>query len=129
MRPLHRDGHFGMSALFPMARVSAEIPTLTFPLIHHRLATLAPPLTFLAHLSGELLIGYVTCSAANSDRTNHYYLLSRFMFPFMLIALFFATISLFLGLLALCTRIGSYLSSLLAWIAWVFQAITASLMT
>ncbi|EED20200.1 actin cortical patch protein Sur7, putative [Talaromyces stipitatus ATCC 10500] len=61
--------------------------------------------------------------------TRHYFLMSRFMFPFMLIALFFATLSLFLGLLALCTRIGSYLSSLLAWIAWVFQVITASLMT
>lgn len=112
-----------------MARVNAELPTLTIPLIHPRLETLAPPLTFLGHLSGELLIGSVTCSAANCDRTHHYYLLSRFMFPFMLIALFFATLSLFLGLLALCTRIGSYLSSVLAWIAWVFQAITASLMT
>jgi hypothetical protein len=112
-----------------MARVNAELPTLTFPLIRHRLATLAPPLTFLAPLSGELLIGSVTCSAANSDRTNHYFLMSRFMFPFMLIALFFATLSLFLGLLALCTRIGSYLSSVLAWIAWVFQVITTSLMT
>jgi hypothetical protein len=51
------------------------------------------------------------------------------MFPFILIALFFAVLSLFLGLLALCTRIGSYLSSLLVWIAWVFQVITTALMT
>lgn len=62
-------------------------------------------------------------------RTNHYWLMSRFMFPFIIIALFFATCSLFLGLVAICTRIGSYMSSLLTWLAWVFQAITASLMT
>ncbi|CRG85692.1 SUR7 family protein FMP45 [Talaromyces islandicus] len=61
--------------------------------------------------------------------TNHYWLLSRFMFPFILIALFFATCSLFLGFVAICTRIGSYLSSLLAWLAWVFQVITTCLMT
>lgn len=61
--------------------------------------------------------------------TRHYYLMSRFMFPFILIALFFASLALFLGLMALCTRIGSYLSSLLVWLAWVFQVITTSLMT
>ncbi|EEA20695.1 actin cortical patch protein Sur7, putative [Talaromyces marneffei ATCC 18224] len=61
--------------------------------------------------------------------TRHYYLLSRFMFPFMLIALFFATLSLFLGVVAPCTRIGSYLSGLLGSIAWVFQVITTTLMT
>lgn len=51
------------------------------------------------------------------------------MFPFMLIALFFATLSLFLGVVAPCTRIGSYLSGLLGSIAWVFQVITTTLMT
>lgn len=63
------------------------------------------------------------------SRTKHYYLMSRFMFPFILIALFFAVLALFLGLMALCTRIGSYLSSLLTWLAWVFQVITTALMT
>ena len=62
-------------------------------------------------------------------RTNHYYLMTRFMFPFVLIGLFFTVLSLFTGLLAMCTRIGSYLSSVLVWIAWVFQVITTCLMT
>ncbi|KAL1975528.1 hypothetical protein VTN31DRAFT_3920 [Thermomyces dupontii] len=61
--------------------------------------------------------------------TNHYWLMSRFMFPFMIIGLFLAVLSLLLGLVAPCTRIGSYMSSLLAWLAWVFQVITSSLMT
>lgn len=51
------------------------------------------------------------------------------MFPFMIIGLFFAVLSLFSGLLALCTRIGSFISGLLAWLALTFQTITTCLMT
>ena len=51
------------------------------------------------------------------------------MFPFIIIGLFFAVLSLFTGLLAMCTRIGSYLSGFLAWLALTFQTITTSLMT
>ena len=61
--------------------------------------------------------------------THHYYYLSRFMFAFYIIALFFATIALFTGLLALCTRLGSYLSGLTVAIAAFFQALAAALMT
>ncbi|KAJ6092546.1 hypothetical protein N7486_007835 [Penicillium sp. IBT 16267x] len=61
--------------------------------------------------------------------TRHYYLTSRFMFPFIIIGLFFAVVSLFTGLLAICTRIGSYISAFLAWIALTFQVITTCLMT
>ncbi|KAH0274784.1 SUR7-domain-containing protein, partial [Aureobasidium melanogenum] len=61
--------------------------------------------------------------------THHYYYLSRFMFAFYLIALFFAALALFTGLLALCTRLGSYLSGLTVAIAVFFQALAASLMT
>ncbi|KAJ5773620.1 hypothetical protein N7457_008516 [Penicillium paradoxum] len=61
--------------------------------------------------------------------TNHYFLTSRFMFPFIIIGLFFAVCSLFTGLLAMCTRIASYLSAFLAWIALTFQVITTCLMT
>ncbi|KAL9126364.1 MAG: hypothetical protein Q9217_004566 [Psora testacea] len=43
--------------------------------------------------------------------TSHYYYLTRFMFAFVLIGLFFAVCSLFLGLLALCSRIGSFLAA------------------
>ncbi|KAE8147542.1 actin cortical patch SUR7/pH-response regulator pali [Aspergillus avenaceus] len=61
--------------------------------------------------------------------TKHYFLTSRFMFPFLIIALFFGVVSLFTGFLAMCTRVGSYLSSLMAWIALIFQIITTCLMT
>ncbi|KAJ9623904.1 Eisosomes component [Taxawa tesnikishii (nom. ined.)] len=61
--------------------------------------------------------------------THKYYYLSRFMFAFFLIALFFAVCALFTGLLALCTRFGSYLSGLNTMLAFFFQALAASLMT
>lgn len=65
----------------------------------------------------------------NGRRTNHYFLTSRFMFPFVVIGLFFAVVSLFSGLLAMCTRIGSYISGFLAWLALTFQVIATCLMT
>jgi hypothetical protein len=61
--------------------------------------------------------------------THHYYYLSRFMFAFYLIALFFAAIAFFTGILALCTRLGSYLSGLTVAVAAFFQALAAALMT
>ncbi|KAJ6152515.1 hypothetical protein N7497_006834 [Penicillium chrysogenum] len=61
--------------------------------------------------------------------TKHYFLTSRFMFPFLIIGLFFAVCSFFTGMLAICTRIASYLSGFLAWIALTFQVITTCLMT
>lgn len=61
--------------------------------------------------------------------TDQYYYMSRFMFAFYLIALFFAVVALFTGLLALCTRLGAYLSGLNTVIAAFFQVITAALMT
>lgn len=51
------------------------------------------------------------------------------MFPFVVIGLFFAVVSLFSGLLAMCTRIGSYISGFLAWLALTFQVIATCLMT
>lgn len=66
---------------------------------------------------------------SNEGRTNHYFLTSRFSFPFFIIALFFGVSSLFTGFLAMCTRIGSYLSSLLAWLALLFETITTCLIT
>ena len=61
--------------------------------------------------------------------THQYYYLTRFMFAFMLIGLVFAAMSLFTGLLALCTRIGSLLSGLVGLVALFFHTLTASLMT
>lgn len=51
------------------------------------------------------------------------------MFPFIIIGLFFAVLSLFTGLLAMCTRIGGYISGFLSWLALTFQVITTCLMT
>lgn len=62
-------------------------------------------------------------------RGSKYYLETRFMFAFVLIGLFFAVCALFLSLLALCSRIGSFLSSALCSVALFFQTLTAALMT
>lgn len=51
------------------------------------------------------------------------------MFAFYLVALFFAAIALFTGVLALCTRFGAYLSGLNTMIALFFQTLAAALMT
>jgi len=61
--------------------------------------------------------------------THMYFYLSRFMFAFYLIALFFAVCALFTGLLALCSRLGDYLSGLTVSIALFFQALAAALLT
>ncbi|KAL9619645.1 MAG: hypothetical protein Q9160_005751 [Pyrenula sp. 1 TL-2023] len=61
--------------------------------------------------------------------THQYFYLTRFMFAFVLIGLFFAVVSLFTGLLALCTRIGSYISGFVGLIGLFFQTLTAALMT
>lgn len=61
--------------------------------------------------------------------THMYYYLSRFMFAFYLIALFFAAIALVSGLLALCSRLGGYLSAMTTSIALFFQTLAAALMT
>ena len=61
--------------------------------------------------------------------TNMYFLLSRFMFAFYLIALVFGAIALLTGLLALVSRLGGYISSLTTSIALFFQTLAATLMT
>jgi hypothetical protein len=61
--------------------------------------------------------------------THTYYYLSRFMFAFYLIALFFAAIALLTGLLALVSRLGGYISSMTTFIALFFQSLAAALMT
>ncbi|KAL8955697.1 MAG: hypothetical protein Q9193_006543 [Seirophora villosa] len=58
-----------------------------------------------------------------------YYLETRFAFAFVLIGLFFAVCALFLGLIALCSRIGSFLSSATCSVALFFQTLTAALLT
>ncbi|KAF2805249.1 SUR7-domain-containing protein [Mytilinidion resinicola] len=61
--------------------------------------------------------------------THKFYYLSRFMFAFYLIALFFAACALCTGVLALCSRLGGYLSGLTVSIALFFQTLAAALMT
>jgi hypothetical protein len=61
--------------------------------------------------------------------THMYYYLSRFMFAFYLIALFFAAVALLTGLLALVSRLGGYISSMTTFVALFFQSLAAALMT
>lgn len=61
--------------------------------------------------------------------TRYYFYMTRFMFAFALISLFFGVCAFFTGILALCTRIGAYLSGFLTTLAFIFQALTAALMT
>lgn len=61
--------------------------------------------------------------------TRYYFYMTRFMFAFALISLFFGACALLTGLLALCTRIGAYFSGLLTMLAFTFQALMAALMT
>lgn len=61
--------------------------------------------------------------------TSKYFYLTRFMFAFELIALFFTGCGLLIGVLALCTRIASYLSGLLCFLGLLFQTIMCCLMT
>lgn len=61
--------------------------------------------------------------------TRQYFYMTRFMFALELIAMFFGACAFFTGILALCTRLGSYLSGLLASFALLFQSAAASLMT
>ena len=63
------------------------------------------------------------------NSSDKYYLETRFMFAFEFIALFFSACSLVLGLLALCSRVGSFLTSALCSVGLFFQTITAALMT
>ncbi|KAL8862268.1 MAG: hypothetical protein Q9178_001277 [Gyalolechia marmorata] len=58
-----------------------------------------------------------------------YFLETRFMFAFVIIGLFFAVCALFLGVLAIVSRIGSFLTSATCSIALFFQTVTAALMT
>ena len=136
-----RDGHSGTFAeLMQTAKVNAGPHILPFPLIRPAIVISTRPQIFLRSLLGKLCrLLWCCCFLGTAPRrridywrlyrTSHFFLMTRFMFPFILIGLFFAVGSLFMGLLALCTRIGSLLSSSLAWIALMFQIISSCLMT
>ncbi|KAK3109585.1 Eisosomes component [Teratosphaeriaceae sp. CCFEE 6253] len=61
--------------------------------------------------------------------TRKFYWLSRFAWAFYIVALFFAVMAFFLGFLALCTRLGAYLTGMMSTLALFFQTLTAALMT
>jgi len=61
--------------------------------------------------------------------SNYYWYMSRFTWVWYIIALFFAVCAFFLSLLALCTRLGAYLSGFTTLIACFFQALAAAMMT
>ena len=62
-------------------------------------------------------------------RTHKFYYLSRFFFALTLIGLFFAVISLFVGIGAMCFRIGGLLSGIVVSFALFWQFVAATLMT
>ncbi|RMZ80064.1 hypothetical protein DV737_g3130, partial [Chaetothyriales sp. CBS 132003] len=61
--------------------------------------------------------------------TSYYFYMTRFMFAFMLMALFFAVLAFLLSVLAIFTRLGAYVSGFFATLAFIFQTLQASLMT
>lgn len=61
--------------------------------------------------------------------TNHYFLMSRFMFPFMIIALFFAVLAFFSGFASMCISIGGWVSALLTFLGLGFQTLVTTIMT
>jgi len=63
------------------------------------------------------------------DNQNFFYYTSRFMFAFFIIAVAFAAFAILTGLLALCSRLGSAVSSVFAMAAFVIDIVAASLMT
>lgn len=73
--------------------------------------------------------GTTTNVPAGFVGTRLYFYLTRCMFAFALVSLFFGACALLTGVLALCTRIGAYFSGLLTTLAFIFQALTAALMT
>lgn len=60
---------------------------------------------------------------------NHYFVTSRFIFPFELIALFFGVLSFFSGWLAMCIRVLGHVSGTFAYIALTFQLLATTMMT
>ena len=64
-----------------------------------------------------------------SNSSKKYYYETRFMFAFEFIALFFTACALILGLVALLSRVASFLTSGLCSVGLMFQAISAALMT
>lgn len=113
-----------------MATVTTQTMETSFQLCHLTLhATLVLKPVSQASSLGKL---FRMDSMRDTDvitSTHYYYYMSRFMFAFYLIALFFAVVAFFTGMLALCTRLGAYLSSLTTFMAFFFQALAASLMT
>lgn len=63
------------------------------------------------------------------DHSSYYYYTSRVSWAFYLIAIFFAVITFFISLLAICARLGAYLTGFFGLLAFIFQTIAASLMT
>lgn len=62
-------------------------------------------------------------------RTNHYFLTSRFMFPFAIITIFFAVLTVFGGIFSMFSKVFAIICAVFAWIALIFQSVTTSLMT
>ncbi|KAF2773843.1 SUR7-domain-containing protein [Teratosphaeria nubilosa] len=68
-------------------------------------------------------------AVAGFGDTKYWYYMSRFAWVFMIIGLFFAVIAFLMSAVALCTRLGSYLTGSMVWIALFFDSLAAALYT
>jgi len=73
--------------------------------------------------------GGSTLPAEFASRSGFFYYMSRFSFAFYLIAVTFAVVAFVTGLLAFCSRLGSAISAIFAFLALFFAVTAASLST
>ncbi|OAA55664.1 Actin cortical patch SUR7/pH-response regulator PalI [Cordyceps fumosorosea ARSEF 2679] len=68
-------------------------------------------------------------AGSHSGTNNKFYLLSRFGWVFLLLALFFGTLTFFSSFLACCGRLGSAIATFVSFFALLCHAVASSLLT
>ncbi len=68
-------------------------------------------------------------AGSHSGSNNKFYLLSRFGWVFLLLALFFGTLTFFSSFLACCGRLGSAIATFVSFFALLCHAVASSLLT
>lgn len=68
-------------------------------------------------------------AGSHSGTSNKFYLLSRFGWVFLILALFFGTLTFFSSFLACCGRLGSFIATFVSLLALLCHAVASSLLT